>query len=356
VRHAIWSALVLGVSIAAAPAFASTPDGLLTSKTKLALWTTAGVRSTTVHVDSDDGIVTLYGKVPSADQRETAERTARGVAGVIGVRNLLQIVAEADEKRIDRSDGEVSALAEKALKADPILENSKISVKSVDKGVVLLTGEARSVSDHLRAVMCVDRIPGVRRVTSEVKGPEGFSDEERIAFLNRAHPKFEGKRAEVRSSANDMRITATVKYRLLTASQVPSHEISVDTSDAVVTLFGMVPTVQIRREAGHEAGKVGGVLRVNNQLEVVPSSQKQRAEAKDDDIGRDLKLAFKDRSEFKDVDTAVKNGTVRLTGTVDSEWDELKAVRLARKVSGVRHVDDRLKVEDQGPSKTTRRD
>lgn len=350
--------IVLGVSLMAMPAPAGTPDGLLTSKTKLSLWTTAGVRSASVHVDSDDGIVTLYGKVPTAEQKAIAEKTAREISGVREVKSLLQVVPEAEEKRVDRSDKDTLAHAEKVLKADASLKDSKISVKSVDKGVVLLAGDAHTFSDHLRAVVLVDRLPGVRRVASEVKGPDEFGNDERVTFLS--HPSHPSSKpgakpgAEARSSASDMRISAAVKLRLLTASQVPSTEISVDTEDGVVILFGMVPTADVKKAAAAEAGKVAGVARVQNQLEVVPTSQKEIVQAKDSDITRDLVLAFKDRPELKKVETSVKNGIVRLTGTVPTGWDEVNAVRVTRRVPGVRGVEDQLKVEEK--TETTRRE
>ena len=55
--------LLLGTAMFAGPAFAassssSSPDAFLTSKTKLSLWTTAGLKSTEVHVDTTDGVVT----------------------------------------------------------------------------------------------------------------------------------------------------------------------------------------------------------------------------------------------------------------------------------------------------------
>jgi osmotically-inducible protein OsmY len=346
-RHKCMNALTLGALLVAAPVMAGTPDGLLTSKTKLALWTATGVRSTAVHVDTEDGLVTLYGKVPTGEQRELAEKAARAISGVRGVKNLLQVVADTGEKESNVSDGAIATLAAKALKADPVLEGSRIIIKAVDKGVVLLSGDARNISEHLRAVMVVGRVSGVRRVASEVKSPDSFGDDERVTFLSQRGSK---------ASARDMRITATVKLRLLTASQVPSNDISVDTEDRVVTLFGIVPTVAVRRAAGKEAAKVGGVAEVKNQLEVVPSSRKQRVEAKDADIGRDLGLAFEARPEFRSVETAVKNGTVRLSGSVGSGWDELNAVRVARQVTGVRAVEDRLKIDDSTPAKTTRRD
>ena len=354
-RFTVLKFPLLIASLLAMPALAAgTPDGLITSKTKLSLWTTAGIRSTSVHVDTDDGMVTLYGKVPSAEQKAVAEKTAHEVSGVRGVRNLLQVVAEAEEKRVDRSDKDTMELGGKLLKADLSLKDSSISVKSVDKGVVLLTGDARTFSDHLRAVEIADRMPGVRRVVSEIKGPDAFGNDERVTFLSQPSKSSDKSKEERRSSASDMRISTSVKLRLLTASQVPSSEINVDTHDGVVTLFGMVPTADVKKAAATEAGKVGGVLGVQNQLEVVATSQRKVVDAKDADITRDLTLAFKDRTEFKSVETSVKNGTVRLTGTVSSGWDEVAAVRLARHVTGVRAVEDQLKVDEK--AETTRRD
>jgi hyperosmotically inducible periplasmic protein len=354
-------AMVMGAILLAGPALAATPDGFLTAKTKLSLWTTAGVRSTTVHVDTNDGFVTLYGKVPSNEQKALAEKTARGVADVKGVKNLLQVVPAGQEKTVARADKELLDEARKALKNDATLKNSNISVKSVDKGVVLLSGDAKTFSDHLRAVATIDRLAGVQRVASEVKGPEAFGNDERISMqryqgtttATAAAPskdtakEKEQDKADRNSSASDMRISAAVKLRLWTAPQVPSTEINVDTTDGTVYLFGMVPTAGIKDAAAAEAGKVDGVSKVENLLEVVPSSEKKTVQAKDEDITRDLKLAFKDRQELKSVSYAVKNGTVRLTGTVSSGWDEMSAVRAARQIPGVRGVEDQIKVEDK---------
>src|SRR5204862_430529 len=73
----------------------------------------------------------------------------------------------------------------------------------------------------------------------------------------------------VRTSAGDMRITTAVKLRLLTTAQIPSTEISVDTDDGLVTLFGEVPTMAVKKAAQLEAAKVSGVDRVENNIEPV---------------------------------------------------------------------------------------
>lgn len=330
---------LLAALLTAAQAFAVTPDGLVTSKTKLTLWTTAGVKSGAVHVDTVDGVVTLYGKVASAEERARIEKAARTVGGVRDVTNRLQIVAVADLKQVTQSDKVTQTAVEKVLAADVPLKDSAIRVKSVDKGVVLLGGTARTLSDHLRAIMLADRVIGVTRVATEVQGPEGFSRDEQAAVPNK------GGR-EVRSSGQDLSTSTSVKLRLLTAAEVPSTEISVDTNDGVVTLFGIVPTAAVRLSAGQEATKATGVVRVDNMLEVVASNQKANVEAKDADITRDLTLAMKDRPEFKRVTTSVKNGVVQLTGWVESGWDEVSMARIARRVAGVRSVEDQLRIEE----------
>jgi hyperosmotically inducible periplasmic protein len=328
------------------PAFAATtPDGLITSKAKLSLWTTAGVRSTSVHVDTNDGMITLYGKVPTAEQKAIAEKTAREIMGARGVTNLLQVVAESQEKAVAVNDKDISNAATKLLNADASLKDSKITVKSVDKGLVLLSGEAKTFSDHLRAVAIVDRVPGVRRVASEVKSPDVFGNDERVTFV----PAGKNAPAETRTNSSDMRMTAAVKLRLFTAAEIPSGEISVDTEDGVVMLFGIVPTAAVKAAAGAEARKVKGVVRVDDQLEVVATAQKKVVDAKDADITRDLALAVKDRTDFKTVTTLVKNGIVRISGTVGTGWDEVNVVRVVRLVSGVRGVEDQLKVDDSAP-------
>lgn len=344
--HPLIKAVSLSAAVFASSAFAApapqSSDGMLTARTKITLWTTAGIRSTTVHVDTNEGVVTLYGKVPSEAQRALAGKTAGELSGVRSVQNLLQVVAPKDEKMTARSDKEIKEHADKQLKTDRALQDSKISVKSVDKGVVILTGDAHSYGDHLRAIVIVDRLAGVTRIATEVKMPGDYREDDRITFVT---PPAEKMTAAGRNTPSDGRISMQVKLRLFTAAEVPSTEISVDTDDAVVTLFGIVPTQAVKNSAGAEAAKVSGVTRVDNELEVVATAALKNVEAKDADITRDLTLAFKNRPELKSVSTSVKNGMVMVTGSVPSGWDRLNALRIVRHVTGVRGLEDQLKVD-----------
>ena len=85
-------ALVLGV-VLAVPAGAAMPDAWITTKTTLALLTTAGVSGMAMNVDTVFGRVTLHGTVRSAEEQAKAETVARQIHGVQGVSNLLQVVA-----------------------------------------------------------------------------------------------------------------------------------------------------------------------------------------------------------------------------------------------------------------------
>ena len=136
VKHSVL-AMVVAVALAA-PAQAATPDAWITTKTKLVLLTTEGVSGTAIHVDTILGKVTLHGKVRTAEEKVKAESIARKIDGVLEVRNLLQIVTQQGEKAVQVADDALKPRVEKALQADSSLKESSISVKSVNKGVVLL--------------------------------------------------------------------------------------------------------------------------------------------------------------------------------------------------------------------------
>lgn len=64
----------------------------LTTKVKSALAADAGMRTmTNINVDSADGVVTLKGKVDSADAKKKAEAIAKKVDGVKRVKNELRV-------------------------------------------------------------------------------------------------------------------------------------------------------------------------------------------------------------------------------------------------------------------------
>ncbi len=335
-----YNVLAVVVSVAlAAPVGAATPDAWITTKTKLSLLTTEGVSGTAIHVDTVLGKVTLHGKVRSAEEKAKAESVAKKIDGVQEVRNLLQVVSPQREKAIQLSDDALKQRIEKELQADSSLNDSSISVKSVNKGVVLLAGTAKTLSAHLRAVETVAWVPGVERVASEIKSPDTLADAE--IWREPTARGESSKDSGIRNTASDIWITSATKMRLLTDSRTPALDINVETHSGVVTLFGIVPSQDAKSAAETDARKVSGVKRVVNDLQVVASAKQAEVKARDEDIESEVKKAF-EKSDLKDISVEVKNGVVRLKGTVPSGSRRLDAAVLARSVKGVRAVKDDL--------------
>jgi hyperosmotically inducible periplasmic protein len=330
-------AAVLGAALAA-PAAAAMPDAWITTKTKLALLTTEGVSGTAVHVDTVRGRVTLYGKVGSAAEKAKAEAVAQQIDGVTGVRNLLRVAAPPRAQAVQVSDDALKSRVEQALRADPALRDSQIAVPSVYQGVVRLAGTAKTLSAHRRAVEVVAHVPGVRRVASEVQSPDTLADAEIWR-----EPTPPGEAYGVWEAASDMWITSETKMRLLADSQTPALDINVDTREGIVTLFGIVPSQKAKAAAAADARQVSGVKRVVNDLQVVASAKQAAVKARDEELARAVKQAF-EPAAFKDISVEVKNGVVRLTGTVVSGAQRLEAAMAARSIQGVRAVKDDLRL------------
>jgi osmotically-inducible protein OsmY len=333
--------VVLGVALATAAGAATTPDTWITTKTKLALLTTEGVSGTAIKVDTVLGRVTLHGKVGSKEEKTKAETVAQKIDGVKSVHNLLQVVAPQHQKAMQVSDDALKQRIEQTLQAEPSLKSSEITVQSVNQGVVLLGGTAKTLSAHLLAVEVAAGVPGVRRIASEIQSPESLADAE-IWRDSKPQPASDG--SGVGDRASDMWITSATKMRLLADSQTPALDINVDTFSGVVTLFGIVPSQEAKAAAEADARKVSGVKRVDNELQVVASAKQAAGKVRDEELERMVKKAF-DTPDLKDIGIEVKNGVVRLTGTVPSGGRRLEAAVTARAVPGVRAVEDDLRLE-----------
>jgi osmotically-inducible protein OsmY len=332
----------LGLVLLAHAASGSTsmPDAWITTKVKLELLTSEGVSATKVNVDTVDGRVTLHGIVPSDADKVRADKVARGVSGARDVRNLLQVVKPSAQKELEVSDSDLKQRISTALRGDPALAGSRIAVASVNKGVVLLSGSARTLSDTLRAVQIASRVDGVRRVASEIESPDALGD---------AEIWREGKydaTAAARSTARDLWTTGEVKLRLLADSKTPGFDINVDTDGGVVTLFGVVDSQAAKDAAAAEARLVGGVKSVANELQVVPASRQMQVAASDESIGAAVtaRLDANPRLKEADIDVDVKNGVVHLTGSVDTQSDRITALTVTRSTIGVRGLVDDLRI------------
>jgi len=245
----------------------SSADAWITMKAKSVLHFAEGVRVSTVNVDTSNGPVTLYGKVQSEKDKASAAEEVRNVAGVVQVRNLLQVVAPGNKERVQSSDDAVKTDVERTLRADRSLDDSSITVKSVSNGVVLLSGNAASSNDNVRALRsAADRV-GVRRVFSEIEAPD--------AIAAPSGARQVGIPIEVVSSVQDDPVDAEddvirlgVKRALNDLDARENADIHVLVKDGVVWLTGSVPTWQGNSSRVYAVRSVTGVRSIMNGLRV----------------------------------------------------------------------------------------
>lgn len=337
------TAVVAAGLLLAAPLLAEQPDDTwITTKAKTALLTDDLVNGLGIHVDTFDARVTLHGKVSSDAEKAQAERVVREIEGVAEVQNLLAVVPAGALAATKRADAEVRSAVRAALKDDQALAQSDIDVKSVNAGVVVLSGEAKTLSAHRRAIARARAVDGVRRVASEIHSPNELADREIWQ---------EGDLADSSAdAASDGWITTKVKLSLMADPGISPFRVNVDTDDGVVTLFGTVDSAEKKARAESEVKKIGGVKRVENALEVVPDVAAARVEESDDRLTAAVRERIAARPSLSDseIDVATENGVVRLKGEVASQRDRLTALTVARGTDGVRAIIDDLQLRRGG--------
>lgn len=370
------------------------PDAWITTKAKIALATSEDVSATDVNVDTVNGLVTLHGKVPTETAKAKAADVVDDIDGVVKVTNLLQVVPPSQENRVQKEDAEVTTNVSKALENQKDLTGSSIGVASVNDGVVLLSGNADSLFDHLAAVRIAAAVPGVRRVASEVKTDDRLYDEDELAEYSGTEKVKQGAKSAVdttkdtakaavdttkegakdawektkdaglatgeaakgaaettSTSLRDAYITAATKTRLIADADTPALDINVDTRDGNVTLFGVVASEEIKRQAEMQAREVSGVKTVRNELvvkkEAATDEGADRVAKNDEVVKEGVESALNSRTQLReaDIDVAVAGGVVRLTGEVPDEALRQSAGTIARAVDGVRAVKNELRIE-----------
>jgi hyperosmotically inducible periplasmic protein len=147
-------------------------DSWVTSKTKIALFADDRVKGRQVHVETKDGVVMLRGKVDSAEAKSAALEIAKGIEGVKNVKNELQVVAPSKRSEVAADDKVVAKNVQSKFKADPQLKNVKVEV---NKGVVSLSGEVKSIDASAKASEVARSVAGVRSVKNDLTYATGSS-------------------------------------------------------------------------------------------------------------------------------------------------------------------------------------
>jgi hyperosmotically inducible protein len=144
-------------------------DAWITTKIKLTLLASDLASGYETEVDSKDGVVTLSGKVDTAEAKAAAEEAAKGTGGVKSVNNEIQVVPDAKRKQVDQADEKINDDLTALMNKDPKLEDLSISANS-NAGVVTLSGSVDTQEELLYAAQVMRKTPGVKAViTTAVK-------------------------------------------------------------------------------------------------------------------------------------------------------------------------------------------
>jgi osmotically-inducible protein OsmY len=262
VRSALVVVMSAVVSVGVVRASART-DSALTLKAQSALQTADGFRMAAIHVDTRGGHVTLYGQVRSEKDKATATANVRSVPGVVDVRNIVQVVGPNDSERLRRSDAAVKMDLTRALRADRSLADSAITVKSVNNGVVLLTGTAASTNDIVHAFASAGARPSVRSVYSEIEAQRDAAAVPEAPVVAVSTPR------PTSIEDGDDAIRRNVIRALIDLDDRANSGIKVMVKDGVVSLSGVVPTWDGNSSRLHAVRSVVGVRSINNSVRVV---------------------------------------------------------------------------------------
>lgn len=301
-----------------------------------------------IDVKVDDGEVTLTGTVGSSAEKQIAAADA-WVTGTehVDATDLTVAYWARDEKLrkekyVTRSDKEIREAVESAMLYDPRVASFEITPE-VHYGHVTLRGTVDHVQAKRAAEQDARNTVGVFRVYNRIKV--------------RATDEIE-----------DAQIAAKVRDALRRDPYVEKYEIDVSVDYGVVTLDGEVDSYFEKSQADTVASSVEGVIVVDNDLAVDledeplvydpyvdpiwpytypwydydPSPTIKSDAHLLDDVQDELWWSpFVDSD---DVNVAVDDGVVTLTGTVDS-WSEYNAATENAYEGGAIWVDNDLAVE-----------
>jgi osmotically-inducible protein OsmY len=351
------------------------------------------VSANLIDVTTSSGIVTLSGKVPNLLSRERATRVAESIKGVRAVVNTLQLIPGR------RNDKEIRRDIEDALFEDMAADSYEIGVL-VDNGVATLTGTVESLAEKLLVGRVVKSVRGIRELKNEinVKSSPVRDDQEikkeiearlewdvyvdsilidvsvtngKVALAGIVGSATEKSRAiqdawiagvrlvdaaelevewwtrdEMRKKQpfvpkSDEEIKQAVKDAFFYDPRVASFNIDVDVDKGFVTLNGVVDSLKAKRSAELDASGTVGVRWVKNLLKV-----RMEAPPQDIRIEESILNALQRDSLLERYDFAVKviSQKAFLYGTVDSNYEKMRAEDITSRVVGVTDVANYIRV------------
>lgn len=183
VAVAVLSTVGAGVAMAVASqdshpahsdsAGAAVKDTDITAKVKIKLAGVHGLNSSSVHVSTTNGVVTLTGTVDNSDQKDQVDAATKSVSGVRNVddelttasdsRTAADAKATAGDVKHAVSDTWITTKVKSELLADNVTKGYDVKV-TTDRGVVILSGHLPNKDAIAHAKDVAEKVNGVKSV------------------------------------------------------------------------------------------------------------------------------------------------------------------------------------------------
>lgn len=288
------------------------PDADLKRDVKNALLADPATDSYELEVKAADGIVTLEGTVDSWQENQLSAAVAKGVRGVEGVRNKIDV-----HYKMKRSDYEIAADIEQRLGMSVWVDSRFLDLE-VEDGKVTLSGTVGSETERQRAA-ALAWVAGVKDVSIDDVETNWWA-EDRM------------RRKDRYPVPADAEIANAIEAAMVYDPRVFSFNVDADVRNGAVTLTGTVDNLKAKRAAGQNANNTIGVWRVKNHLRVRPMAMPD-----DMKIATDVRNALT-RDPYVnrfDVDVDVVGGLVYLNGDVKTSFEREQAEDLTTRINGV---------------------
>ena len=147
--------------------------------------------------------------------------------------------------------------------------------------------------------------------------------------------------AQLSPEVPDAALERAIDRELFEAPAIDANAIDVSVSEGVATLTGEVGDILAHDRAIRVAQNTRGVVSVKDRLSVEETGRS------DPNISADLLMAFSvdPATDSREIDVAIRDGEVTLTGAVQSAGESALATRVAKSVRGVRSVVNELRIE-----------
>lgn len=276
-----------------------------------------------LQVDVQQGVVTLSGAMSDLLAWQRATSIARETLGVRSVIDRTKVlVAPVPDDALSRN-------AKAALADEPAVEGSSLGAAATN-GVVVVTGQVDSWQELRAAERAVKNVKGVRKV------------------INLIRLKYSAERAD-----NDIR--EDIRQRLRYDLRIRENRVVVLVKDGRVKLTGAVGSDSERRRAialAHVANVKsvnGAALKVDQELPTHSYNKRlDGTDVSDAGIADALRLALDlDPRVRGQIKIRVIDGSVTLTGWVNSAAGKRAAARDALLTHGVKQVRNQLVVRTE---------